>query len=79
MSWTTGQLFVRVSLIPTLNLQFKVQSSKMMSSSAPPRHDGGPLRRSSIHLRFLLVLAVKLLLIDGSDSFAIAEHSWQYK
>lgn len=51
----------------------------MMSSAAPPRHDGGPLRRPPTHLRFLLVLTVKLLLIEGSDSFAITEHSWQYK
>jgi len=50
----------------------------MMALAAFPRHHGLP-RRSPMHLRFLLALAIKLLQIEGSKSFAITERSWQYK
>lgn len=51
----------------------------MMALAAFPRHHGLP-RRSPMHLRFLLALAIKLLLMaKGSKSFAITERSWQYK
>lgn len=57
----------------------KNQQHNMMMASAASSRRHGLLRRSPIHLRFLLVLAIKLLLIEGSESFAITERSWQYK
>ena len=36
-------------------------------------------RRPSVHLRLLLTIAVRFLLIEGSDSFAINQRSWDYK
>lgn len=61
-----------------LNSKINNNISMTMASAASSRRNG-LLRRSPVHLRFLLVLAIKLLLIEGSESFAITERSWQYK
>ena len=35
--------------------------------------------RPALHLRLLLGFALRILLIEGSDSYTIPQRSWDYK
>ena len=66
------------------SLTFNRHPHKYNNRRPPAMHPAttGPrahFYRPALHLRLLLGFALRILLIEGSDSYTITQRSWDYK